>query len=140
MIKRVAAAGAVAWTAPVIVDSLASPAAAGTVPTGCYRAQFNGTCGEVSPGTGGCLPTPWTQSQFPTGLITCTGSATNTATLTLAPDAGCFFIRGSAQRTPGGNCYQAGGAPGTTVTFTKTGQTWLAFRVIIACGPPGTTC
>jgi hypothetical protein len=34
LIKRAAAAGAVAWTAPVIIDSLASPAAAATCATG----------------------------------------------------------------------------------------------------------
>src|SRR4051794_7350628 len=32
MIKASAAAGAVAWTAPVIIDSLSSPAAAGSTP------------------------------------------------------------------------------------------------------------
>ncbi len=140
MIKRAAAAGAVAWTAPVILDSLASPAAAATAPVGCHRAQFNGTCAEVTPGPGGCLPTPWTQTPFPAGMITCTGSSTNIVTLTLPASSGCWFVRGRAQRTPGGNCYTGAGVPGTTITFTKTSQVWLAFRVVIACGPPGTVC
>ena len=33
------APSALAWTAPVIIDSLASPAAAGSL-AGCYRAEF----------------------------------------------------------------------------------------------------
>ncbi len=42
MIKASAIAGAAAWTAPVIVDSLSSPAAAasGSFPTGCSYALF----------------------------------------------------------------------------------------------------
>jgi hypothetical protein len=40
MIKRAAAAGAVAWTAPVILDSLASPAAAGTCTGTATPAQY----------------------------------------------------------------------------------------------------
>src|SRR6478752_512342 len=35
MIKASAAAGAAVWTAPVIIDSLTSPAAAGSVPISC---------------------------------------------------------------------------------------------------------
>jgi hypothetical protein len=40
LIKSAAVAGAAAWTAPVIIDSLASPAAAtsGALPTGCSYA------------------------------------------------------------------------------------------------------
>ena len=40
LIKRAAAAGAVAWAAPVIIESLASPAAALTGPTGCTVVCF----------------------------------------------------------------------------------------------------
>jgi hypothetical protein len=55
LIKAAAAAGAGAWVAPVIIDSLASPAAAATC--GCFVAQFNATssgqtgypdCGNVT--------------------------------------------------------------------------------------------
>jgi len=41
LIKRAAAAGVVAWTAPVILDSLASPAAAATC-SSCYKFEFTG--------------------------------------------------------------------------------------------------
>ena len=36
MIKAAGIAGAAAWTAPMIIDSLSSPAAAATVTPGCY--------------------------------------------------------------------------------------------------------
>jgi TAT (twin-arginine translocation) pathway signal sequence len=53
MIKASAAAGAVAWTAPVIIDSLASPAAAATFtpPCGCTNYTFNSQCGPDNQGT-----------------------------------------------------------------------------------------
>jgi hypothetical protein len=40
IIKRAAAAGAVVWTAPVILDSLASPAGAISCTSGCVLVQF----------------------------------------------------------------------------------------------------
>lgn len=48
LIKRAAAAGAAAWTAPVILDSLASPAAAGTCGT-IYRVEIrmNANCSST---------------------------------------------------------------------------------------------
>lgn len=56
MIRRAAAAGAIAWSAPVILDSLTSPAAAATACTGfCYRfgiqatASSKGNCDVNSP-------------------------------------------------------------------------------------------
>jgi hypothetical protein len=42
LIKRAAATGVVFWTAPVILDSLASPAAALTCNGACFRVQFPG--------------------------------------------------------------------------------------------------
>jgi hypothetical protein len=62
MIRRAAAAGAIAWSAPVIVDSLASPAAAGTL-NGCYRAEFalsGNSYVRTTPSEGsGCVPNFW---------------------------------------------------------------------------------
>ena len=51
MIKASAVAGAAAWTAPVIIDSLASPAAApsGGLPTGCSYALIVFTYGAARP-------------------------------------------------------------------------------------------
>jgi hypothetical protein len=44
LIKGAAAAGAVAWTAPVIIGSIASPAAAQTPLAGCSRYAFGWDC------------------------------------------------------------------------------------------------
>ncbi len=41
LIKRAAAAGTVAWTAPLIVDSLASPAGAVTMESGCFKYMYD---------------------------------------------------------------------------------------------------
>ena len=59
LIRRGVVAGAVAWTAPVIVGSIASPAAAATGAKGCNRIQMSGAgCGSVV-ADGNCLPTGW---------------------------------------------------------------------------------
>jgi hypothetical protein len=62
LIKRAAATGAVAWTAPLIIDSLASPAAALTCTGACVRIQFPtdnaGPCSNNSVAvTGTCTTT-----------------------------------------------------------------------------------
>ena len=66
LIKRAAAAGALAWTAPAIVDSLASPAGAvtGPVAPGCHIAVFNNQCSPNSQGT------PCNQATFPPECVT----------------------------------------------------------------------
>jgi hypothetical protein len=51
MIKRAAAVGAGVWAAPVIIDSLASPAAAFTAPSGCHFVIFNNNCSPDNQGT-----------------------------------------------------------------------------------------
>ena len=50
LIKRAAATGAVAWTAPLIIDSLSSPAAALTCTGNCFLVQFPpaGTAGGAN--------------------------------------------------------------------------------------------
>jgi hypothetical protein len=51
LIKRAAAVGAAAWTAPVIIGSLASPAGAATITPGCYRYQYDVNAGFFSSGS-----------------------------------------------------------------------------------------
>ena len=144
MIKRAAAAGAVAWTAPLIIDSLASPAAAATLATGCYRVQFSHTtCGEVSPSsTASCFPTNWgtTTNTLQAGTATCSGQGGNIITLGLG-GSNCVFVRGTARATGGGNeCVAGAGGGTTTMTFTKTLTSWNDnARAIVACGGV-TTC
>ena len=56
LIRRGVVAGAVAWTAPVIVGSIASPAAAATGFHGCNRIQMSGAnCAPVGADTN-CPP------------------------------------------------------------------------------------
>ena len=73
IIRRAAVAGALAWTAPAIIDSLASPAAAASL-SGCYRAEFEldtstgcGTYDRVTAVNGsGCAPSFWNNiPEFP---------------------------------------------------------------------------
>jgi hypothetical protein len=54
LIRRAVGAGMVAWTAPVVLDSFASPAAAQTIPPppcGCHNLTFNGQCNLDNQGT-----------------------------------------------------------------------------------------
>jgi hypothetical protein len=46
LIRRAAAAGVVAWVAPVVIESISSPAGALTGPalSGCHIAKFNSSC------------------------------------------------------------------------------------------------
>jgi hypothetical protein len=77
LIKAAAAAGAVAWTAPVIIDSLASPAAATTCPDNCascvfveIKASSNCQSAESYNPAGTCQPT----GGRPTSCTTCSES------------------------------------------------------------------
>jgi hypothetical protein len=65
LIRRAAAAGALTWTAPTIIGSLASPAGAvtGPVPPGCHISVFNNQCAPNSQGT------PCNQATFPEGCV-----------------------------------------------------------------------
>jgi hypothetical protein len=81
IIRRAAAAGAIAWTAPAIIDSLASPAAAASG-SGCFRAEFeldtSTGCGTYVRRTAenglGCNPSGWNNlDEFP-GTITVSSS------------------------------------------------------------------
>ena len=69
MIKAAGIAGVAAWTAPMIIDSLSSPAAAATVAPGCYRTWLNfGGCGYQSTDPSSptaCAPTSTGCSNMP---------------------------------------------------------------------------
>jgi hypothetical protein len=74
LIKRAAATGAVAWTAPLIIDSLTSPAAALTCAGECFRFQIlaDQDCGFVSPRT------ETVSTIAPCGTLTAAGCTTTT--------------------------------------------------------------
>ena len=56
LVRRAARVGAVAWTAPLIIDSLASPAAAATCAAGSFYVVYTGALTESAP-TGACTAT-----------------------------------------------------------------------------------
>jgi hypothetical protein len=75
MLKKVGVAGAAAWVAPVVIESLVSPAAAASIPPGTYRLnlsseQCNPTPVNKTPAvltppvTCGSLAANWTAAQF----------------------------------------------------------------------------
>lgn len=161
MIKRAAGTGLLVWTAPVVMDSLVSPAAAVSVAAGCYRAQFDQTgpgtngCGiftqvEPNQGTGCVAPNIFNALTFFPDTVTLTsttGALPGTCTYEFTlPDGGtCYFDARSAARQDQANQCTTGDvfAPCKTITITTT---YLPdrFKFIISCGgascPGGTGC
>ena len=74
LIKRAAAAGAVAWTAPVIIDTLTSPAAALTCAGACFRFQI---AADEDCNLGGLRTEP-VSTISPCGTLSAAGCATTT--------------------------------------------------------------
>jgi hypothetical protein len=118
MIAAAGAAGFTAWTAPVIIDSLSSPAAAATLTgTRCY--QYNagsGACAPVTPITGTCAPgsaaaptSPWPcTNPFNPGVFTvnCVNSpgvigtcGQLVASFTIGAATSCTFIAAGGEKT-----------------------------------------
>lgn len=150
MIKASAAAGAAAWTAPVILDSLASPAAAATFtpPCGCHFVLFNGgNCNPDQQGTPcqiftGCTTFPgleacMTVAAGPDGK--CQSGATVTVDTATCPE--CRITGGSAKS--GNDCYfsdDGTGAivvsnDGSQVVFNQApnGGTYAQLAVFLTC-------
>jgi hypothetical protein len=148
LIKRAAAAGAVAWTAPLIVDSLASPAAAATVATGCYRAQRNRNgCGQqgFTNSLVSCDPAGWgTAAAYPDALtvVACSATGSGTTTFEIPASTNCVFVRGliTGALCVVGCLNGTVTAGGKRISFAggkcNTGNS--AYRLIISCG--GATC
>ena len=134
LVKRAAAAGALAWTAPLIVDSLASPAAAATVAPGAYRYVLDCNSG------GDCAPAGFPVNSLP-GDCTVGGSCpgnNQSASFTLSGCPTCSFTAASANRgsggSPGGTCV-SGTVAGTSATFAApgAGQTLRRFWFVVTC-------
>jgi len=96
LIRRAAVAGAAVWTVPVIIDSLASPAAAASCPVGCFTLQVSNTCTSLP--AGACTPicTKTTRPCTDFGIsATTTGGPTNFVhTFTVGGVCGCKFVSG----------------------------------------------
>jgi hypothetical protein len=109
LIKGAAAAGAVAWAAPVIIDSVASPAAAATT---CFSEQIvNGGGCQASGGAPCC--TDGTEN-CSTSVITFTNNGTN---LVITLHGSCQFSAGGVVAFYG----NAGSPPCQTIS--PSGQT-----------------
>ena len=122
LIKASAVAGAAAWTAPVIIDSLASPAAAGSVcqPPGTINTSGAGAIYQIN--HTGTVYFSW----IPNGQTTCaaTGTVPNDSTVTNAMVCGADIdISGGVvsynNATPtyqGSPCYFTATASGINLT------------------------
>ncbi len=118
LIKGAAVAGAVAWTAPVIIDSMASPAAATTT---CFNARLENISsappGDCAPGgVAGASSCVTTTSTTPNGTcsgVTFTNNGDGTWTVCVTR-AGCYLT--SVGSFNGGSCETPCTITGTTTT------------------------
>jgi hypothetical protein len=154
LIKRAAAAGAVAWTAPVVIGSLSSPAAAITGTPGCFRFQVTpsgaaGTCTTTAEYTATCEPTTTacTPTTAAAGTLLSTWCITTSdcraqppagASVTFTINAGCSctFLDADAQRSNGG-CVVPTSLAAKSVVFPAPGggpNAYAAWRLIVQCG------
>jgi hypothetical protein len=122
MIKRAFAVGAAAWTAPVIIDSIASPASAATVPPtlqGCNFISFNSNCTSNSQNScatpSGC---PTAANAALSQCLQVTGGVDNCKTqvtvnlVGVCATANCYISAVAAQDA-GNNCVTTPYPPGT---------------------------
>ncbi len=68
LIKKVGIAGAAAWVAPVVIESMVSPASAASIPPGTYRLRLSSQQ---------CDPTPVQDANAATPPVTCSPLATD---------------------------------------------------------------
>ncbi len=109
LIRQAAAAGAVAWTTPVIVGSIASPAAAATAASGLNRIQIGSNCAPMAQSST-CLPTSWATAvntligacitSTTGGLNSCTGFL-GAETFIVTGGCSCTFVSARASLTDG---------------------------------------
>ena len=152
MIRRAAAVGAAAWTAPMIIDSLSSPAAAVSA-AGCFRVEFvratSAGCGTftrsnpASNGSGCFDPSVWNNLPEYPGSVTLTPSLPPGGpclyTLEIDASSGCTIdSRSSARDDEGNECSIGMLAAGChTMTFSPP---FLPdrFKILVSCN--GAVC
>ena len=160
LIRRAAVTGAVAWTAPIIIGSLTSPAGAITGVTGCSIIRYhfsnspNDACSfQGSAGAGGC---PQIEDPFLT-LPTCNplnapvpisaidqvclsepvvcNNSQDVLTFTIDSNCSCEFAQASAERY-GSVCtnYTIAFPDNQHLVFTKTGTDhWQDLYIWVRC-------
>ena len=157
LIRRGVVVGGLAWTAPLIIESLTSPAAAATGVAGCrayqytgggtFAATYAGTCTPVN--CGGTAPThsSGTNASSDSGLSgtgTPTSASANALTFTIAGGFSCTIVgvvgsvNGACTTAAAGSSFDlqvTGGAlNSTSVTVTPKGsggRTWDASPSVI---------
>ena len=143
LIKAAGIVGAAAWTAPVIIDSLSSPAAAATVAPGCYFAfsavnaggiwqawqtsQPGSTGPACTPSGGGCTPTASVAALPALNLPTPNISDAGTQLVTVSVKGGfsCRIVSVTATVQAGADadtCASSGGSNITDHNVVFTGQ------------------
>jgi hypothetical protein len=148
IIRNAAAVGVAAWTAPVIIDSIASPAAAVSA-AGCYRVEFVqststgcGTFHRNSPaanGSGCFSPSLWNNLPDYPGTVSLTPSLPPGGpclyTLEISPSSGCVIdSRSTARKDMGNKCSTGTVAGGCHTMYFSPAFTPDRFKILIACG------
>ncbi len=139
LLKRLGATSAVAWTAPVMIDSMISPAAAVTAVPGCYvmytELQTGGWAPWQSSQYSGSTPNPCAPPSGPCGSVSGAGPAeiaavstptpvpgdntTTAVTVSISPGYSCAIVGVAATYAPAGTFQNASrcrtnGAAGAT--------------------------
>jgi hypothetical protein len=161
LIKRSLAVGAVAWSAPVIVASVPSPAGAVTATPGCFRVRFqpnaaSGSCTanpqnlstecppvgtpDASPGA---VPTAMLDCLLVTNAAAC-DAADDVITFTMDGSCDCFIVAAAAERASAtdsctGFTIEGAGPASKSVTFTKSSigandPPWRYLELQMCCG------
>ncbi len=164
MIKAAGIVGAAAWTAPMIIDSLASPAAAATATPGCYQIHYSvisNSCSATPSVAGvGCTPLTGTTcgtpaASIPANTLACLSQtaptpcgtdstdASNAITFTVGAGCSCKIVAAAGRRTSGigAQCSVSATINGTNkaVIFDGTGflpqfAEWDSFEIWLSCG------
>jgi hypothetical protein len=133
MIKAAGVAGIAAWTAPVIIDSLSSPAAADSVCNKYWvKVQPNGACFSACPGGGyNVSDAKWAGNCSDPGGCDVAGGTARMPTVSVDGDylkvilaSGCTFSSTTSFQIAGRYAASNEGCPGnefTTVTSTCSG-------------------
>lgn len=143
LIKRAAAAGAVAWTAPIIIGSLTSPAGAVTVAPNTYMFMVTASansCITAAPTTlVTCQPTSYaTTPQMPAACApphpALCGQSLDTAVFTIPGGCSCVFATAGGRGDKSNGCVTGTGDGTTSMSFSRGGSgSWNAFRMRIVC-------
>jgi hypothetical protein len=146
MIKASAAAGAAAWTAPVIIDSLSSPAAAVSGGLcGCHFLIFNNQCSPDNQGTPCNTVTGCTKSALVASCLTITpavpGNCQSNSMVTISVNASCRpdCTLTKAESKSGDLCSDGTRVDAFTVTFPAISSPGYAqFDAFLTCA--GASC